>query len=524
MAVQQEKSKAAAFDKFLAEQKQEEKDPKFAISDALQEYTETLQRSMKKGNFRSEVLNFVDGYITGTAEELKGQDFDEALTSQKVAEKSIDEFENLAKKKIITEEELNYIKETVGKANAELKNVLGLSTRLSLSFRDFKKELKPLKLAKRVGLTRVPIIGKRIERVIEAEDRAEADVLRAKRNIRKQELRKKRGLDDEPDITPDTTNEDIAKDTMSQVLGVNNLGKTKGLSKEGRVEEERESDEQFEETSTLLEQILEENKTTNELLGKELGDLSEAIDGQGGVFSKALGGLGTALGLGAGYKVAKKFMGKGGPKPSKGMPKGPMVANTGTSKVAKNNMSKGTSLAKKTVKGAARLGGRLFLPVAAVMSLFDAATGVAQADELLGKEEDNLTFRDKASAGVAGFLSGLTFGLVDKEKTAKKLAGGTDKPNFKDTSFDDGSFDAIDDQLVKDTSSKVSTANEIQADGVEKGAAIIQNSNNSGNTTINNNSQQNNVTSNDRAPAIPNVGTSGMDTTIMLNVKGKNVY
>ena len=74
MAVQQEKSKAAAFDKFLAEQKQEEKDPKFAISDALQEYTETLQRSMKKGNFRSEVLNFVDGYITGTAEELKGQD------------------------------------------------------------------------------------------------------------------------------------------------------------------------------------------------------------------------------------------------------------------------------------------------------------------------------------------------------------------------------------------------------------------------------------------------------------------
>ena len=60
------------------------------------------------------------------------------------------------------------------------------------------------------------------------------------------------------------------------------------------------------------------------------------------------------------------------------------------------------------------------------MSIFDAATGVAQAGELLDKDDEDLTFRDKASAGVAGFLSGLTFGLVDKSKTAKFLAGKKD--------------------------------------------------------------------------------------------------
>ena len=51
------------------------------------------------------------------------------------------------------------------------------------------------------------------------------------------------------------------------------------------------------------------------------------------------------------------------------------------------------------------------------MGLFDAAKGVAEAGELLDKEEgEELTFRDKASSGLVGFLSGLTFGLVDKKK------------------------------------------------------------------------------------------------------------
>ena len=58
-----------------------------------------------------------------------------------------------------------------------------------------------------------------------------------------------------------------------------------------------------------------------------------------------------------------------------------------------------------------------------MMSIFDAATGVASAGELLDKDDEELTFRDKASAGFAGFLSGLTFGLVDKKATATYLSG-----------------------------------------------------------------------------------------------------
>ena len=75
-------------------------------------------------------------------------------------------------------------------------------------------------------------------------------------------------------------------------------------------------------------------------------------------------------------------------------------------------MKKGAKVAGNVVKGTARVAGRVFLPLAAVMGLFDAAKGVAETGELLDKEEgEEITFRDKASSGFAGFLSGLTFGL-----------------------------------------------------------------------------------------------------------------
>ena len=59
--------------------------------------------------------------------------------------------------------------------------------------------------------------------------------------------------------------------------------------------------------------------------------------------------------------------------------------------------------------------------------IFDVDKGVADAGELLDKEDDELTFRDKASSGFDGFLSGLTFGLVDKKKMANKLAGTSEE-------------------------------------------------------------------------------------------------
>ena len=82
-------------------------------------------------------------------------DYDEAKTQADTTEKTIKEFEGLHSKGVLNDEEIIYIKETVGKTNSELKKILGVATKLSLSFRDFKKELKPLKLAKRIGLTNV---------------------------------------------------------------------------------------------------------------------------------------------------------------------------------------------------------------------------------------------------------------------------------------------------------------------------------------------------------------------------------
>ena len=81
-----------------------------------------------------------------------------------------------------------YIRDTVQSTNKKLGEILGVSTRLKLAFRDFKKELKPLKLTARIGLTNIPILGKRIERAIRAEEEeGEAEALRIKRGLRKNE-------------------------------------------------------------------------------------------------------------------------------------------------------------------------------------------------------------------------------------------------------------------------------------------------------------------------------------------------
>ena len=49
------------------------------------------------------------------------------------------------------------------------------------------------------------------------------------------------------------------------------------------------------------------------------------------------------------------------------------------------NVKKGANVAGKAVKGIARVGGRIFLPLAAAMSIFDAAKGVAKVGGIAGK-------------------------------------------------------------------------------------------------------------------------------------------
>ena len=537
------KASAANFKSILKAQKQDESDPKFAISDALQEYQAQLEKSagytnqtkLNDAGIRQDIIQFVIDYPIVELDALKGMDFDDAKTSQKTTEKTIKEYEGLFKKGIITEEELAYIQETVGKTNAELKKVLGLSTKLSLSFRDFKKELKPLKLAKRIGLTNVPIIGKRIERAIESEERAESKGLDLKRKLRKKEAKGalKQG-DTSTAAGTSAGREDIAKDATAGSLGMDLMPDTadSGLAdSEEATEQERESDKQFDTSSNLLEKIYEESKLTNELLGGKKEDDKGFFEGIGSALLPlaALTGLGGTItgaitGLGSTLAGSMRSMLGLPPKAPKG-PVGakPKVLGTGTgtkavtttdkkdakktkvktSTLVKNNVKKGAKIAGKVAGGAARVAGRVFLPLAAVMGIFDAAKGVAQAGDLLDKEEgEEITLRDKASSGFAGFLSGLTFGLVDKKKTAKFLAGDSDTPSVADQHDDLG--------LVKNDQKKLDNVEELKADKIEK----LTIGNGEAGTTINNINNSSSNTTNKTEYGSTNIGTSNPDSTV----------
>ena len=553
------KASAANFKSILKQQKKDESDPKFAISDSLQEYQAQLEKSagytsqmkLNKANIRQDIINFVIDYTVSDLDALKGMDYDEAKTQASTTEKSIKEFEGLYNKGVLNDEEIIYIKETVGKTNAELKKILGVATRLSLAFRDFKKELKPLKLAKRVGLTNVPIIGKKIERAIESEERAEARGLQMKRQLRRKTAKGdiKSGGGDTSAPQPDTggtgDKEDIAKRATAKTMATGDFMPAGGDSEE-RVEQERESDKQFGESTSLLEKIYDESKLTNELLdGKKEDDKGffegigsmllplAALTGLGSTITGAITGLGSTLAgsmrsmLGLPPKTPKTPKGPVGTTPSKTNPKPKVVTGSTTAagsgqtdkdlkknkvktgNVVKNNLKKGAKVAGKVAGTAARIGGRVFLPLAAVMGIFDAAKGVAETGDLLDKEEgEELSFRDKASAGFAGFLSGMTFGLVDKKKTAKFLAG-----DGKDEELD------IDNSLetrksfrhgMVNNKAKLDKVEELKADSIEK---LTIGDGNAGTTIINNNVDSSNTT-NKTEYGSTNIGTKNQDTTV----------
>ena len=311
------------FESILQKQRQMEDDEKFAISDSLQEFIgETTkqagyqnQEKLDKAGIRQEVINFVDNYTISNLDGLKGADYDEALQTQKSTDKQIEELFKLKGDAKLSKAERDYIETTVGETNKKLGEILGLSTRLKLAFRDFKKELKPLKLANRIGLTQIPIIGKRIERAIRAEEEGEAEALRIKRGLRKRETRgaRKAGDLDFAETQPESETQQTktqAKQVTAQLLGVDQKGPELFGDNEQRVEEERESDTQFESTQNILERILEESELTNELLGKQRdkkggllgGGLSEGILATLGIqkfvkFIKGakLAGVGTTL-------------------------------------------------------------------------------------------------------------------------------------------------------------------------------------------------------------------------------------
>ena len=505
------------FQAILKKQKEMEDDEKFAISDSLQEYIDTIgkkagyqnQEKLEKANIRQEVINFVDNYTISSLDSIKGMDYDEALQLQSSTEKSIAEIEGTGQ---LNQEELDFIRATVGETNTRLKEVLKLSTRLKFAFRDLKKELKPLKLAARIGLTRIPILGKRIERAIRAEEEGESEALRIKRGLRKREARDTRKMGDttfpEPNDPSQTQqNRTIAKQTTAGIMGIDNQPLPRA-DREEIVEQERESDTQFETTSGTLERILVESELTNELLGARNKKLAGIDDKDGFSILEVLGMKKLYDFVKAG-KVGTLVTNLGAMSVTAGLFAAAAVAGIGIGKVVeKLGMANVGPEEKKEINR-----------LSADLSSSANFEGVLQEDidlENEAKKEGQL--KDEYNRGISE-------GKLPKEMTfedyvqAKEDAGITRRLKFegfagidflggeKNRMKSDADYSAITSQYSLNqakpineniiraegeygTGKKIETANTITADGVEKGSQIINNSTNSGNTVINN---QNNV-------------------------------
>tara|TARA_A100001035_G_scaffold126148_1_gene99238 strand:- start:3855 stop:5489 length:1635 start_codon:yes stop_codon:yes gene_type:complete len=517
MAEQQVKFKKVTpnFKTILEKQKQMEDDEKFAISDSLQSYIDDIQKNsgyqnqdkLEKAGIRQEIINFVDNYTIADLDSIKGMDYDEALQLQKSTDKKIDE---TIKTGQLEPEEIEYIKATVGETNKRLGEVLGVSTRLKFAFRDLKKELKPLKLAARVGLTRIPIIGKRIERAIRAEEEGESEALRIKRGLRKREARDTRKMGDTAPIAPNDQsqtqqNKTIAKQTTAGIMGIDNQP-VPIADREEIVEQERESDNQFETTSGTLEKILAETELTNELLGARNKRLSEATEDDGfsilevlgmkklydfvkagrvGTLVKNLGAMSVTAGLFAAAAVAGIGLGK-------------VIEKVGTANVGPKELEEIKDISTDLTSSANNEG-----VLAEDIALEDARKKEGQLEDEYdrgiaeGKLPAQMTFEDykqaKEDAGITRRLrfegyGGLFFADSNRAKS---------DADFKSisTQFSQNQAKPINEAIIQaegeyGTGQKIENANTITADGVEKGSTIINNSQNSGNTVINN---QNNV-------------------------------
>ena len=502
------------FQAILKKQKEMEDDEKFAISDSLQEYIDTIgkkagyqnQEKLEKANIRQEVINFVDNYTISSLDSIKGMEYDDALQLQSSTEKSIAEIEGTGQ---LNEAELDFIRATVGETNTRLKEVLKLSTRLKFAFRDLKKELKPLKLAARVGLTRIPIIGKRIERAIRAEEEGESEALRIKRGLRKREARDTRKMGDTSFPAPNDQSQaqqskTIAKQTTAGMMALDNQPMPRG-DKEELVEQERESDAQFETTSGTLERILEETELTNELLGGKKGKKGAKDDDKDGFSILEVLGMKKLYDFVKAGRVATLVTNLGALSATAGIFATAALAGVGIAKlIEKIGMSNVGEEEKKVINDLST-------------DLTSSANNEGVLAEDIEAENElkrNAQLKDEYNRGIKEnkLPKDMTF---EQYKTAKSNAGITRELKFegfmgtnlfKEANLvkADADYGMIRAQFSEDqvnsmiippsvkanTEGKIETANTIQADGVEKGSTIVNNSQNSGNTVINN---QNNV-------------------------------
>ena len=458
------------FRKLLKEQKEKKQKEVISIAEATQNYALQIQRDEGFGQqfFKREgISNAAVSVVQNFTNELDGiadasepyKNIKELLGKYNVLLK---ELPGSVKKDRFTEREALYISKVVDPVLRELNSLTGPLLRTRLAFRDFIKQFKPIKIADRL-FGNIPIVGGLIKRKIERQEAGEQELRQAERTKQREASREaRRGIEDSlaqddissgeelldkvGDTRPKGTQAGIAKSSGQSATFGEELAKEKAVKDEqvkGLFEMIAESTyETNENVKKLVDEAEEDNEKKGGFFSNLLGALLPlaALTGLGGILSTAISGLGTSLA--ATLKNLNPFasnVDKNKTQNQKNKNKtGSRVGAVGSGQTEKQlkkdqtkvktlvdkNKKKGINTAGKYAKNIVRAGGRFVIPVAALMSIFDAATGVAQAGELLDKEEgEELTFRDKASAGFAGFLSGLTFGFVDKKATAKYLAG-----------------------------------------------------------------------------------------------------
>ena len=346
----------------------------------------------------------------------------------------------LPKSRSFNATERDYIREQIEPVINELAPLATTFRRLSFAARDFKKQFKPIKLADRF-FGGIPILGGVIKRKIERTEAGEERLKTAEKGVAREKAeaaRKLKGLDiDELDDTGELAGtgptqgsgalEEFVEESQTpspiisktpEITPLSDTARKRASGEEEREELQAKKDDQYEEQRGLLEMIAESTYESNENL-KKLVEAEEGLDVGDAVGTAATVGGSAAAGGGAAL-AAKKFLGGSGPagkSPSKKLNVVQKAKN-----VVKNNASK----AGKVIKTGARFAARAFIPLAAALAIFDTAKAASSADEILGKDKEDLTLRDKTSAGVGGLLEGLSFGLIKKEKVAKFLAGKSD--------------------------------------------------------------------------------------------------
>jgi len=512
----------ANFQALLQEQKGKQDKEQVAISEAAQTFSLQIQKELglgqsfiKKEGISNAAVTVVQNF-QGALDEIADADFTRFKDIVETYKTLLGELEGSRR---FDNTEKEYITKIISPVLAEIYPLANAFTRVRFGLRDFVKQFKPLKLSARV-FGGVPILGTAIQKKIERQEAGEQELRRAERK-RGQDIAResRREIEEQIDGTsPVSPAEAIMEEPMiedkpivskrTELAPQAQVAQSKASKEEATEEQRAVEEDRFEEQIGLFEMIAESTYETNENIKKLLEvqeEVAEDSDG-GGSFLK------TAAGTAAGIGVAKKLSGK-----SKA---------GGIVQKSKDAVKKGVSKAGRFAKGAVRGAGRLFLPLAAALAIFDTAASAAQADEVLGKKEEDLTIRDRASAGVGGLLEGLSFGLIKKDKVAKFLAGSNDDAGV-DTSLVPNKSEAVQaaaevggnvKDMVNIDSKRTIIRTQLETSGMENMMEKLIEKMPPSNNVVNTNQQINSASTNN---VLPDLSNKNIDETVNAL---KNVY